>query len=64
MRYGAAITTTAPVENMTIAPTLGLGANWRQFALLVAINAFVGGMVGMERSVLPLLAGEEFGIAS
>jgi len=32
--------------------------------LLVAINAFVGGMVGMERTVLPLLAGEEFGIAS
>jgi MFS family permease len=45
-------------------PTLGLGANWRQFALLIAVNAFVGGMVGMERSVLPLLAGEEFGVAS
>jgi MFS family permease len=44
--------------------TLGLGANWRQFLLLVAVNAFVGGMVGMERSVVPLLAGEEFGIAS
>ena len=47
-----------------VTPTLGLGANWRQFTLLVAINAFVGGMVGMERSILPLLAGEEFGIAS
>lgn len=46
------------------APTLGLSANWRQFALLVAVNAFVGGMVGIERSVLPLLAGEEFGVAS
>ena len=45
-------------------PVLGLGPNWRQFALLVAINAFVGGMVGMERSVLPLLAKDEFGIAS
>ncbi len=43
---------------------LGLGANWRQFALLVAVNAFVGGMVGLERSVLPLLAEREFGIAS
>ncbi len=32
--------------------TLGLGANWRQFALLVAVNAFVGSMVGVERSVL------------
>lgn len=43
---------------------LGLGANWRQFTLLVAVNAFVGGMIGMERSILPLLAGEEFGVAS
>lgn len=46
------------------APTLGLGANWQQFALLVATNAFVGGMVGLERSVLPVLARDEFGIAS
>ena len=36
--------------------TLGLSANWRQFALLVAVNAFVGAMVGLERSVLPLIA--------
>ena len=43
---------------------LGLRANWRQFALLVLINAFVGGMVGLERSVLPLLAEREFGLAS
>jgi len=42
----------------------GLAANWRQFALLVAVNAFVGGMVGLERTVLPLLAQAEFGIAS
>lgn len=46
------------------APRLGLRPNWRQFALLVAVNAFVGGMVGLERSVLPVLAKEEFGIAS
>lgn len=45
-------------------PTLGLGANWQQFALLVATNAFVGGMVGLERSILPALARDEFGIAS
>lgn len=41
---------------------LGLGANVGQFALLVAINALVGGMVGQERTVLPLLAGEAFGL--
>jgi MFS family permease len=46
------------------APALGLGANWPQFALLVAINAFVGGMVGLERSILPALAESEFGITS
>jgi MFS family permease len=46
------------------APSLGLGANWQQFALLVATNAFVGGMVGLERSILPVLAEEEFGVAS
>ncbi|MEE8465430.1 MAG: MFS transporter, partial [Dehalococcoidia bacterium] len=44
--------------------TLGLGDNWRQFALLVTVNLFVGGMIGMERSVLPGLAEEEFGITS
>ncbi|HZP58263.1 MAG TPA: MFS transporter, partial [Dehalococcoidia bacterium] len=43
---------------------LGLGANWPQFALLVATNAFVGGMVGLERGILPLLARDDFGIAS
>lgn len=44
--------------------TLGLKANWRQFALLVLINAFVGGMVGLERTVVPLIGAEEFGLAS
>ena len=43
---------------------LGLRANWRQFALLVLINAFVGGMVGIERTVVPLIGSEEFGIKS
>jgi MFS family permease len=44
--------------------SLGLRVNWRQFTLLVAVNAFVGGMVGLERSILPVLAENEFGIAS
>lgn len=43
---------------------LGLRANWKQFTLLVIVNAFVGGMVGIERTVLPMLAELEFGIAS
>lgn len=43
---------------------LGLRANWRQFALLVAVNVFVGGMIGLERSVLPLVGEAEFGITS
>src|SRR2546421_1612166 len=43
---------------------LGLKENWRQFALLVIINAFVGGMVGMERSILPKIADAEFHIAA
>ena len=44
--------------------TLGLKENWRQFALLILINAFVGGMVGIERTVVPLIGTEVFGIAS
>src|SRR5215831_8715677 len=43
---------------------LGLRANWEQFSLLVAVNAFVGAAVGIERVLLPLLADREFGIAS
>lgn len=46
------------------AVVLGLKENWQQFLLLVVINAFVGGMVGLERTVVPLLAEEEFGLAS
>src|SRR5262252_103098 len=44
--------------------TLGLRENWQQFSLLVLINAFVGGMVGLERTVVPLIGSEEFKIAS
>jgi MFS family permease len=43
---------------------LGLRANWQQFALLVAINAFVGGVVGVERSTLAPLAEHDFHLAS
>ena len=43
---------------------LGLRANWRQFTLLVIVNAFVGGMVGLERSIVPLLGQRTFGLAS
>jgi MFS family permease len=43
---------------------LGLKENWKQFTLLVIINAFVGGMVGLERSILPQIATEEFAIAA
>jgi MFS family permease len=41
---------------------LGLRDNWRQFALLVVVNAFVGGMVGLERTVVPLVGPQEFGL--
>ena len=44
------------------APTLGLRANLAQFSLLVVVNAFVGAMVGMERSILPPIAEQEFGL--
>jgi len=43
---------------------LGLRENWQQFSLLVLINAFVGGMVGIERTVVPLIGAEEFHIVS
>ena len=43
---------------------LGLRTNLGQFALLVAINALVGGMVGQERTVVPLLATDVFGLAA
>ena len=43
---------------------LGLKENWRQFTLLVIVNAFVGGMIGMERSIFPQFASLEFGIDS
>jgi MFS family permease len=46
------------------APALGLRANLAQFCLLVAVNALVGGMLGQERTVVPLLAEGEFGLTA
>ena len=43
---------------------LGLRENLGQFTLLVVLNAFVGAMVGLERTVLPLLGEQEFGLES
>jgi len=43
---------------------LGLRANLAQFSLLVALNAFVGAMVGLERSTLPLIGEDDFGLTS
>lgn len=48
----------------SVPTVLGLRENWRQFTLLVLVNAFVGAMVGLERSVLPLVASEDFGLHS
>lgn len=52
----------AHAENEPI--RLGLRANLGQFILLVAVNALVGGMIGQERTVLPLIAREEFGLSA
>ncbi len=41
---------------------LGLKENWRQFSLLVVVNGFVGGMVGLERTVVPLIGSQQFGL--
>ena len=49
---------------MTASVRLGLRENLAQFSLLVAVNAFVGAMVGLERSTLPLIGESEFGLAS
>jgi MFS family permease len=51
------LTTTRPVQ-------LGLRENAAQFGLLVCVNAFVGAMVGLERSTLPLVGRDDFGLAS
>jgi len=52
---------TAPTQP---AVRLGLRENLGQFALLVGVNALVGGMIGQERTVLPLLASQTFAITA
>jgi MFS family permease len=54
----------AAVDRGAPAVRLGLRENVAQFSLLVVVNGFVGAMVGMERSILPLLAEQEFQLAA
>lgn len=49
---------------MTQHVKLGLKENWKQFTLLVIVNAFVGGMIGMERAIFPQFAASEFHVSS
>jgi MFS family permease len=51
-----------PARHPAASVRLGLRANLAQFSLLVAVNALVGGMIGQERTVLPLLAGRVFAL--
>ncbi|MBC8751299.1 MULTISPECIES: MFS transporter [Paraburkholderia] len=52
------------VSSARLSVRLGLKENWRQFSLLVLVNAFVGGMVGIERTVVPLIGAKEFHLES
>jgi len=51
-------------ESSPAGPRLGLRANAAQYTVLIVVSMFVGGMVGLERSVLPILADRGFGLAS
>jgi MFS family permease len=53
-----------PPQGVPSVVQLGLRANWQQFTLLVIVNAFVGGMVGLERGIVPLLGQQVFGLTS
>lgn len=53
-----------PKKTLPASIQLGLRANWRQFTLLAIINAFVGAMVGLERTIVPLMAQSKFGLES
>lgn len=53
-----------PADGRIADHALGLRANLGQFLLLVLVNAFVGAMVGMERSILPSLATERYGLVA
>jgi MFS family permease len=58
------VATSMPAEMAPPVLRLGLRENWAQFSLLVVVNAFVGAMVGMERTLLPLIAEGEFRLAA
>ncbi len=49
---------------MSTTVKLGLKENWQQFTLLVVVNAFVGGMIGLERTIIPQIAEADFGLAA
>jgi MFS family permease len=53
-----------PAPSRSVGVRLGLRENLAQFVLLVIVNAFVGAMVGMERSILPAIAEQEFHLAA
>ena len=57
-------TTDADLARGSHTVRLGLRENLAQFSLLVAINALVGGMVGQERTVVPLLGERTFGLTA
>ena len=61
-RRAADMTSITPAPETV--PALGLRQNLAQFSLLVLVTAFVGGMVGLERAILPLIAEREFGLVS
>src|SRR5262250_1909902 len=61
---GASKTDMAAGGTMTKSLRLGLRENLGQFLLLVLVNAFVGAMVGMERSILPPIAEQDFQLAA
>ncbi|MES2182211.1 MAG: MFS transporter [Pseudomonadota bacterium] len=52
------------MSNQVNETRMGILANWRQFSLLVLVNAFVGAMVGMERTILPAIAEHEFKVVA
>jgi len=58
------LSTTSHAATTPLGVTLGLCENLGQFSLLVLINVFVGMMVGLERTVVPLIGEKEFGLVS
>jgi hypothetical protein len=59
MNVASASSVTAPTDIQ-----LGIRPNLNQFLLLILLNAFVGGMVGLERTVVPLIGSETFHLAA